>query len=226
MAKAENIIPYIKEQEGGLSRATTDTASKNPAPWAYNGKTGWHTNMGVTYQTFSSLSSKLGYANTPDNFFKMPESIWLKIYRYGYWDPMQGDLYKSQAIANAVVDFAWASGTGGATKALIKYLKGKGINASNAKDVANAFNSLTVGGKEKKEFDSLIDFRKQYFLSLNQPANNKGWLSRMDALRKQGYSILGKSFNAMKAHPLVVGVIILGIAISAYYLFINKKTRI
>lgn len=33
------LVPFIQEQEGGLSRDPNDTASSNPAPWSYNGKT-------------------------------------------------------------------------------------------------------------------------------------------------------------------------------------------
>ena len=112
MASYESAIPYIQKAEGGLSRATTDTASKSPSPFEHNGKTGWHTNRGITWDTFKGLSNKAGYAVNKDNFIFMPDNIWLKIYRVGFWDAARGVLYTSQPIANAVVDWAWASGTG------------------------------------------------------------------------------------------------------------------
>jgi lysozyme family protein len=58
MADASKIIPHILQWEGGLSRNPADTASKNPAPCSYNGKTGYHTNKGVTYTTLQALQNR------------------------------------------------------------------------------------------------------------------------------------------------------------------------
>jgi len=44
MADIKYITGFTEKWEGGLSRATTDTASKNPSPYTYKGQTGWHTN--------------------------------------------------------------------------------------------------------------------------------------------------------------------------------------
>ena len=79
MANLSLAIPYIQKWEGGLSRATTDTASKNPSPYEHNGKTGWHTNKGITWGTFTDLALKLGIAISPFNFLQMPDFIWRKI---------------------------------------------------------------------------------------------------------------------------------------------------
>ena len=78
------LVPFMKKWEGGLSRATTDTASSNPAPWTYKGQSGWHTNKGITYATFISNASRLGYAPTAENFFLMPDALWLKILTGAY----------------------------------------------------------------------------------------------------------------------------------------------
>lgn len=223
MANYKIPIPYIKKSEGGLSRALTDTASKNPSPYIYAGQTGWHTNKGITYTTFASLSTKLGYENNANNFLTMPDWIWEKIYKSAYWDPMAGDLYKSQAIANAVVDFAWASGTGGATAQLKKYLAQNGISASNATQIAQGFNALVSKKGEGNVFNSLIDFRKQFFISLNQPANTKAWLSRMETLRIEGMRYLGRK---IKAHPYITAALSAIIIFSTYFLLSgNKKTK-
>jgi hypothetical protein len=84
MADYTKIVSFIKTKEGGLSSATTDTASNNPSNCG-NGKNGkpYHTNKGVTWSTFKGLSAKLGYSATCDNFIKMPDSIWGKIYKDG-----------------------------------------------------------------------------------------------------------------------------------------------
>ena len=62
MAVYTKIVSFIKTKEGGLSSATTDTASNNPSNCG-NGSNGkpYHTNKGIQWSTFKSLSSKLGY---------------------------------------------------------------------------------------------------------------------------------------------------------------------
>jgi len=190
MANVQHIIPLILKQEGGLSRALTDTASAHPAPWEFNSKTGWHTNKGVTYTTFSSLAPKLGYAITADNFFTMPEPIWVKIFKNGYWDPMHCDEIKSQAMADAIVDYAWAFGVGGATSRIKKWLSSTyAITANSNSEIATAINALTAKNEEDT-FSKFMIHRKAAFAALKQPANEKGWFARMDALTKQGLSIL------------------------------------
>lgn len=225
MADYRNAIPYIQKAEGGLSRAITDTASKNPSPYVHNGQSGWHTNRGITWETFKSLAPKAGYAVTEDNFIRMPDNIWLSIYKIGYWDPMKGDSYQSQAVANAVVDFAWASGTGGATRALSKYLGKQGILATNAQSIADGFNKLVKDKSEAAAFNSLIDERKRFFQSLNQPANEKGWLARMETLRQQGTSILGAGVEFIKKNPIKSGVAIaLGLSLIITGVVVMRKT--
>lgn len=188
MADFKTAIPYIRKAEGGLSRATTDTASKNPAPFNYQGKAGWHTNKGITWTTFSGLASKLGYEPTAANFFSMPDSIWEKIYKDGYWNPMMAGSVNSDAIAVAIVDYAWAFGVGGATTRLKKWVKSTfGIDAKTMADVVNTVNKQS---DEAETFNKLILHRKAAFLALKQPANEKGWLTRMDVLKDFGSSLL------------------------------------
>ncbi|OFY84124.1 MAG: hypothetical protein A3F72_19795 [Bacteroidetes bacterium RIFCSPLOWO2_12_FULL_35_15] len=188
MADLNKAIPYIRKAEGGLSRATTDSASKNPAPFTYNGKTGWHTNKGVTWTTFSSLAPTLAYAASADNFFKMPDFIWEKIYRNGYWNPMQADKIKSDAIAIAIVDYAWAFGVGGAQSRLKVWVKSTfGMDAKKMADVVATINKQS---NEADTFNKLIIHRKAAFAALKQPANEEGWFSRMDELKQYGTSFL------------------------------------
>ncbi len=190
MADLNTAIPYIRKAEGGLSRAITDTASKNPAPFMYEGQKGWHTNKGITWTTFSSLAPRLGYQASADNFFVMPDEIWEKIYRNGYWDPMRADLINSEAIAVAIVDYAWAFGVGGATNRLKRWVKSTfGVDAQTMTDVVNTINQQP---NESDTFDKLITHRKAAFAALNQPANDKGWFARMDELKSFGSTLLNK----------------------------------
>ena len=223
MATYESAIPYIQKAEGGLSRATTDTASANPSPYVYKGVTGWHTNRGIIWPTFKALAPKVGYEISQENFINMPDKVWLGIYKIGFWDDMKGDLYNSQSIANAIVDFAWASGNGGARRDLIKYLSTKGISASNSTSIANGFNSLVEKEGEKKVFNDLIEERKRFFKSLNQPANEKGWLSRMETLRQQGISLIDTGVETIKKNPLPSAIITVLLLVSGYVLINQFK---
>lgn len=222
MADFKSAIPYIQKAEGGLSRSLSDTASANPSPYIYKGVGGWHTNRGIQWITFKGLAPKAGYEISEKNFIYMPDSVWLSIYKIGFWDAMKCDKYTSQAIANAIVDWGWASGIGdrGAKGALIGYLATKGKKANSYDTIAEGFNELVKQQGEKKVFNDLIDERKRYFKALNQPANERGWLNRMEELRKQGEMVLGvlkKNSGKTLLVLLGLGFLITGIV------FINKN---
>lgn len=187
-------IPYIKKAEGGLSRAKTDTASKNPAPYTYKGVTGWHTNKGITWTTFVSLAPKLGYAVTASNFFNMPDSIWLKIYEIGYFRPILAHNIHSDVIATAIADYAWGFGVSGARNRLLRWLQ-----SEYSKTITTMAKAVTFINTQNEThfFKKLVAHRKSAFLKLNQPANNEGWLSRMDDLLAFGFELIKKKGNPL-----------------------------
>lgn len=189
MANLRVAIPYIKKAEGGLSRAKTDSASKNPAPYVYKGLTGWHTNKGVTWTTFVSLAPKLGYAVTAYNFFTMPDSIWLQIYEIGYFRPIMAHALHSDVIAAAIADYAWGFGVSGARNRLLRWLESEYKVKIPTMAKAVAFINTQ---NETQFFKKLVAHRKSAFLKLNQPANNQGWLSRMDDLLAFGEELIKK----------------------------------
>ena len=57
MANFKDIKGLTLKWEGGLSRATTDSASKNSSPYVHEGVTGWHTNRGITYTKLHKYES-------------------------------------------------------------------------------------------------------------------------------------------------------------------------
>lgn len=214
MADYKNIIPFIRAAEGGLSRATTDTASSNPSPCRHDRVMGWHTNKGVTWTTFKSSASLLGYSASCSNFITMPDSIWNKIFKYQYWDKYNLDLSKSQAIANVIVTWAFGSGVTGAYKQLAKFVNTK-YNANfsetstseNRKNIMLYLNQKADQIGERKVFDELVEWRKNYFISLNQSANLKGWLSRLDKFYKLHTDLATKSAAFVKRNwlPITLG---------------------
>jgi len=201
MADASKIIPHILQWEGGLSRNPADTASKNPAPCSYNGKTGYHTNKGVTYTTFTSLAKSLGYEPSCENFFAMPNDIFLKIFKTGYWNGFKLDDYKSQKIANVIVSWAWASGAYGAYKQLKKFFEKEyntkltGTYNENINTIRDLFNKETLKD-ETAVYNKLIEQYKAFYISLNQPTFIKGWLNRLADLTQ-----FNLAFDAVKKNP-------------------------
>ena len=113
----EKYIKFVKKWEGGLSRDKNDSASSFPCPTPYNGKSGWHTNAGITYAAWVQF-----YGNDKDaDFYRMPADMWFKIFKKGYWDKVKGDAYNSQNIAaTSVYQTTWPSkrsGKGGSRTA-------------------------------------------------------------------------------------------------------------
>ncbi len=220
MADYRNIISFIKSKEGGLSSATTDTASRNPSPCG-NGSNGkpYHTNKGVTWSTFSSNASSLGYSSSCSNFLNMPDDIWGKIYKQGYWNPMKGDDVKNQAIANTFVEMAWGSGVGGATSFLKQFFK-TSYNKSfaNISEIVNYVNDLDKKGQTPELFEKLYDFRANKYKALNQPKNLKGWLNRLDA-----FYVLNKPYALSKGNKLALVLGIGLIALGGAYIYVRTR---
>ena len=216
MANIESIIGFTKKEEGGLSRAKTDTASRNPSPYEHNGFNDWHTNRGVTYGAFKDLSSKLGYVNNKENFIFMPDSVWLKIAKNGYWDTVNLDKMDSQALANLFFSWQWAAGFGWRNR-IKRYLSSKNINwnISDLKNLPFLINDLVKQEGEKKILDELIEQVKEFYISLNQPANIKGWLSRVERLKTYAYTLLETAKQNSKIVPLLIAALIItGLLIS------------
>ncbi len=167
--------------EGGLSRALTDTASSDPCPMMYQGKTGWHTNKGITWTTFKS-NGHLGYNPTPENFFLMPHNIWTLIYKKSYWDVWHLDEMKYQSIANILVSWAWGSGATGSLNMMFNFVKNK-MNYSGAKTRKDVMKFLDSQPNERALFNLLCDERERLFVAMNQPANLQGWKNRLNRFR-------------------------------------------
>jgi len=180
----QDFIDFVKQWEGGISRAKTDTASKHVAP----GTNGIHTNKGITWTTYWNHGKGHGYIPTVKDFLEMSDARWLQIFNKLYWHPMHGDklMLKDPALAFYVVQFAWGSGTGGAERQLAKFQRQKmAIVDNNITKLEIAQNFLLDPMPVAVRFKQLIDFKRNYFISLNQPANTKGWLNRLNDFDKK-----------------------------------------
>lgn len=193
MADFRRQIGFIKKWEGGLSNNPNDTASAHPMPCMYAGQYGWHTNKGITWQTFSSNAVLLGYSPTCENFILMPDSIWLKVFKKSFWDKFHLDEYRSQAVADIIVAWAWASGVGGSYRQIAKFLNANyatflpedksDYSSANAEKIKTVFNTITRRpSRESLVQEELIEHYRNFYISLNRPYYINGWLNRLEEL--------------------------------------------
>lgn len=185
----EKLVPFIKKWEGGLSRDPNDTAGKNPAPWSYNGQTGWHTNKGITYSTFAGNAKKLGYEASKENFFNMADELWLKILKGAYVNAFPVDkiahLPRIQAV---IITWAWGSGQAGAERFLANFQRDEmGIRDANITpdEIVQNFKKRINPLNEAIWFEKLCkrrlaDMRKMPTWN----AHGNGWTNRINDLRK------------------------------------------
>ncbi len=182
------LVPFMKKWEGGLSRDPNDTASSYPAPWTYKGVTGWHTNKGITYKAFVSNAQKLGYAPTAENFFNMPDDIWLKILKGSYMAsfPLNkiSHLPRIQAV---IISWSWGSGVAGAERYLANFQREEmGIKDSNItkEEIIKNFALRVNPLNELDWFNKLCDRRLEDFKKMaTWNVHGKGWTNRLNEFR-------------------------------------------
>lgn len=211
-------IKYITDWEGKLSKNPNDPAAVDPVPDG----SGYHTNKGVTWATFKGLAKQLGYSATPELFYKMPNDIWLKIYKVGYWNPMNADNINSQGIAELLADWAWGSGPGTAARFVQRYLTGKGykiaVDGRFGPASTKALNDAIKKFGPKQVFDELWNVRLEFLKSLSGWAYfGQGWLNRMKDFYKYGITVLG--------NPITPILILAAVGIGLYFAFKNGDLK-
>jgi lysozyme family protein len=218
-ADYQQIIPFIRKAEGGLSKAKTDTASKNPVPDG----SGYHTNKGVTWTTLQSFQQKLGIKTTAELvkvFYAMPDNVWFTIFKTGYWDPIKGDQIKSQAFADILVDWAYAAGPGRAIQKTQQFFN---LPVTYKMDDATlkAINSITNEADTIKKF---ADYKKNWYLTLpNQEANYKGWANRLDNLYATVKDKVSQAVQTAKNNPVPT---LLGVAaVAATIVWVVRSSK-
>jgi lysozyme family protein len=206
MVNYKNLVPFIKIKEGGISGTPKDSASKNPSPCGKD-RQGfpYHTNKGVQWATFKLLASKGGYTASCENFLKMPDDIWNRIYKVGFWDEIQGDRIQNQAIANTFVEMVWGSGIGSVSRGTgaVGWLNGffkknYNQNLTTITQMVDFVNKLDSEGKTPELFEKLNVFRANKYRALNQPTFTQGWLNRLNS-----FYVLNKPYALSKKEKQV-----------------------
>lgn len=221
MANYRKVIPFFLKKEGGLSRAGTDSASSNPSPCVIGGVTGWHTNKGVTWGSFTGNAAKVGYSPSCTNFANMPPSIWEGIFKKSYWDFWGSDDIKYQPIADFMTWTVWGSGGGsfnnrsGSQGFLRRFLNDRGYNPQSKAEIKSTMMHLAKKN-ERKLWEDLIQERRDFYARLNQPANYKGWMNAVSKYEKWGNENYSFGSNLLSLKFLLpVG----GIAATLIYLY-------
>ena len=169
MANSSKLVPFILQWEGGFVNDPLDI--------------GGATNKGITIGTFTEYKRRKGLkAPTVQDLKNISNEDWHEVFKGLYWDRWKADEIKSQAVANILVDWVWASGSHGIKRpqrllgvTADGVVGSKTIAALNAKDPAELFR--TIKADRVKFIDEICEKR---------PANNrfkKGWLNRINAIK-------------------------------------------
>lgn len=169
MAKVELLIPHILRFEGGFCNDPDDL--------------GGATNKGVTFKTYKLYNKRRGLSvPTIGDLIRMTDAEFTDILKTMYWDACKADFIESQSVANAIVDWAWNSGTGTAVKEVQKVLgvKADGIVGNITLSAINSQSPLPLFGKIQQARLSYLER-----ICKARPANNKfmrGWCNRVNSL--------------------------------------------
>lgn len=170
MADVTKLIPHILKFEGGFVNDPDDL--------------GGATCKGVTYKTYKLYKKRKGLPEpTIDDLKNLSDEEFTDILKTMYWDNCLGDRIESQSVANAIVDWAWNSGTRTAVKEVQQILgvKDDGILGNITLAALNSRSPLPL-------FGAIQTARKFYIESIciARPKNKKyrqGWVNRINNLQ-------------------------------------------
>lgn len=188
MAEISKMVPFIIRFEAGVSadgltnaelfeRARKSGFSNDPDDL------GGATMIGVTLATYTEYCRRKGYPQpTAERLRAMSYGQWLDILKTMFWDRWRADEIKSQAVAEILVDWVWASGKPGIT--IPQHILGVAVDGVVGPKTLAAVN----GSHPESLFARIKSRRREYIERICEarPANNKfrrGWLRRLDAIK-------------------------------------------
>lgn len=170
MANVEKLVPFILKWEGGLVNDPDDL--------------GGLTNMGVCFKTYKLYCKRKGLPKpTEQQLANLSKEEFTDILKTMYWDACKADQIVSQSVANAIVDWAWNSGTVTAVKEVQKELgvKADGIIGNITLSAINSKSPLPLFGRIHQARIAFIER-----ICKARPANKKfyrGWMNRINSLQ-------------------------------------------
>ena len=169
MADVTKLVPHILKWEGGFINDPDDL--------------GGATNKGVTLKTYKAYCRRKGYpVPTEERLKNLTDEQFCDILKTMYWDVCKAGRIESQSVANAIVDWAWHSGTITAVKEVQKVLgvESDGIVGDVTLSAINSQSPLPLFGKIQQARIAYIER-----ICNSRPANNKfknGWFNRINSL--------------------------------------------
>lgn len=170
MADVNKLVPHILKWEGGFVNDPDDL--------------GGATNKGVTFKTYKFYRMRRGLpVPTIADLKNLSDEEFTDILKTLFWGQCKADYIESQSVANALVDWAWNSGTITAIKEVQKVLgvKADGIVGNITLSAINSESPLPLFGKIKAARVKYIER-----ICKSRPGNQKyyrGWMNRINDLQ-------------------------------------------
>lgn len=170
MADVNKLVPHILKWEGGFVNDPDDL--------------GGATNKGVTFKTYKLYRNRKGLPiPSVGDLKRLSNDEFTDILKTMFWDACRADNIQSQSVANAIVDWAWHSGTTTAAKEIQRVLevKADGIIGNITLSAINSQSPLPLFGKIKAARVKYIER-----ICKSRPENQKyyrGWMNRINDLQ-------------------------------------------
>lgn len=207
MASIQPVLEHIKKWEGGYANVQGDRGGETYIGIARNAHPNWDGWEIIDAHKPLKHNAKIADAEL--------DSLWEKFVKDIFWNPMFGDSYNSQQVANFIFDMWWGSGFSGLKLAnqIANTLTGKKI-AKYSRETVAALNSLD----EAKLLNALYTARKRFLETIvaKNPSQGKflkGWLNRLN-------DVMGGAITVIKTNPGTTGLSLLllfGIGMFAAY---------
>ena len=225
MANWRLLTEFTKDAEGGNSADPNDNALQS----GHSGILGRgydnrfpnnyiHTNKGVIWSTYREYKRIKGQKPDPMEFVTMSNAVWEDIFKTLFWNRISGDLIKSQAIAEILMEAIWGGGSAGMVRTLQKFLNSKGaklaVDGNMGEKSARALNAYaTTKARETEIVDLLLNQRLAYLQSLDDWRHYAvNWGGRVAKLRNKALEYIKKGVASNTGKALFGALILSGLA--------------
>ncbi len=218
MANFGEVWKKTKVFEGKYQAMPKDSANYCPAQ-GKPGSTLIGTNFGISA---IGLAQYLGRCPTVVEVKGLQEGLAQKVAKKQYWDQIQGDKIKSQALGHLIFDMTYGGSAG-------PLQVRKAINNLAGKGTVNEFKSFKLSDNEinwinklpeKKLFAEIYKQRIDYYKGHTY---EKGLTNRLKTLASEYYSDLSTAAVTVKTNwlPIVIGLV--GLGVGLYFVLRKKK---
>lgn len=208
MANFTQFISSITQAEGGYQSDPNDTGNYNSLGELVGA------NHGISAKFYEGITKVIPSVSTMKSISKNQALTWFKKH---FWDKVQADKIKSQAVAEMMADHAINAGVSSAVKiaqqTAVEMGKNISVDSVIGPNTLNAINALNPSQFVQKYADKRI----AYYTSLNQSHWINGWINRVNKL-------LDKYKVQLTTNQHLIGWGLFLLAISGYYYYTNQKT--